>query len=92
MLWSLLVDIAAQRNLPRSSDRGLTSTEIAARLGRPPSEVHEDALHAISAKSGWSHLPEADFSCGLNILHLDLLTVVDSLICFLVIERDFANR
>jgi hypothetical protein len=35
---------------------------------------------------------QGSLSRSLNIIHLDLLAVLDSLTCFLVTERDLADR
>jgi len=43
-------------------------------------------MHATSGKSAGS------LSSSLNIVHLDLPAVLDSLTCLLVTERDLANR
>jgi hypothetical protein len=35
---------------------------------------------------------QGSLSRSLNIIHLDLLAILDSLTCFLVTERDLADR
>lgn len=47
-------------------------------------------MHATSANQvGFA---QGSLSRSLNIIHLDFLAVLDSLTCFLVTERDLADR
>jgi hypothetical protein len=52
--------------------------------------VHQDACNECQIRQ--VAFAQGSLSSSLNIVHLDLLAVLDSLTCFLVTERDLADR
>jgi hypothetical protein len=52
-------------------------------------QAHQDACNACQIRQV---LSKADFSRSLDIVHLDLPAILGSLSCFLVTERDLADR